>query len=81
MPFFYARYLLLIAPAFYLLAAWGVVVLGRLWRPLGAVGAALLLLGSAYGLHGYYTNDAYVKGRYGQMMAYVEASAQPGLRQ
>jgi mannosyltransferase len=78
MPFFYARYLLLIAPAFYLLAAWGVVVLGRLWRPLGIAGVVLLLLASAYGLHGYYTNDAYVKGRYGQMMAYVEANAQPG---
>jgi hypothetical protein len=42
------------------------------------VGTAILLLGSAYGLYGYYTDDAYVKGRYGQMMAYVEANAQPG---
>jgi len=78
MPFFYARYLLLIAPAFYLLAAWGMVTIRCLWRPLGAVGAALLLLGSAYGLYGYYTDDANVKGRYGQMMAYVKANAQPG---
>jgi uncharacterized membrane protein len=78
MPFFYARYLLLIAPAFYLLAAWGMVAIGRLWRPLGAVGAGILILGSVYGLHDYYTNDANVKGRYGQMMAYVEANAQPG---
>lgn len=78
MPFFYARYLLLIAPAFYLLAAWGVSAWGRLWPPLSLGGTALLLAGSAWGLHGYYTDDAYLKGRYGQMMAYVQAHAQPG---
>lgn len=78
MPFFYSRYLLLIAPAFYILAAWGVVAWGHLWRPLSALGAAALLLGSAYGLHGYYTDDAYVRGRYGQMMAYVQDNAQVG---
>jgi hypothetical protein len=77
MPFFYPRYLLLIAPAFYLLAAWGAVSLGRWWRPLAVAAALVLLAGSAYGLRGYYTDDAYVKGRYGQMMAYVEAHAQP----
>ena len=77
MPFFYARYLLLVAPAFYLLAAWGIVAVGYLWRPLSAVGV-LLLAGSVYGLHGYYSDDAYLKGRYGQMMAYVQAHAQPG---
>lgn len=78
MPFFYSRYLLLIAPAFYILATWGVVAWGHLWRPLSALGAAALLLGSAYGLHGYYTDDAYVRGRYGQMMAYVQDNAQAG---
>ena len=101
MPFFYARYLLLIAPAFYLLAARGVVGAGRLpgrlacgvpcaclpcrvgqgalGRPLLRwVGAAVLLAGSAYGLHGYYTRDEYVKGHYGQMMAYARAHALPG---
>jgi mannosyltransferase len=78
MPFFYTRYLLLIAPAFYLLVAWGVMALTRLWRPLGAMGAVLLLAGSTYGLRGYYTDKAYLKGRYGQMMAYVEANARPG---
>ncbi len=78
MPFFYPRYLLIIVPAFYLLAARGVLSLGRLGRPLAFGGALLLLAGSAYGLHGYYTDEAYVKGRYGQMMAHVEAHAQPG---
>jgi mannosyltransferase len=75
MPFFYARYLLLIAPAFYLLAACGVLAGGRRWRPLVTIA---LLAGCCFGLFGYYTDDAYLKGRYGQMMAYVEANAHPG---
>jgi len=78
MPFFYARYLLLIAPAFYLLAAWGLVSLGRLWRPLTIIGAVPLLAGSLVGLGSYYTDEAHVRGRYGQMMAPVGAHAQPG---
>jgi hypothetical protein len=80
MPFFYPRYLLLIAPAFYLLAAWGMMACRSrsLWRPLGIIGAALLILGSVYGLVGYYTDDGYLKGRYGQMMAHIQANAQPG---
>jgi hypothetical protein len=78
MPFFYPRYLLLIAPAFYLLVALGVLALGQIWRPLVLVGISLLLVASGIGLFGYYTNDAYLKGRYGQMMAYIQANAQPG---
>lgn len=78
MPFFYARYLLLIAPAFYLLAAWGALAWGHLWRPLAVGCVVLLLVGSAYGLASYYTDEVYVRGRYGQMMAYVEEKAQPG---
>jgi len=78
MPFFYARYLLLIAPAFYLLAAWGALAWGHLWRPLAIASALLLVVAGAYGLRAYYTDEAYVRGRYGQMMAYVEDHAQPG---
>lgn len=77
MPFFYPRYLLLIAPAFYLLAAWGVTAWGRLGPQVGVVGALVLLVGSGYGLRGYYADDAYLKGCYGQMMAYLEAHARP----
>lgn len=80
MPFFYARYLLLLAPAFYLLAALGLApLLRRPWLPLGAAGALLLVAGSAYGLSAYYGGQgAAVKGQYGRMMAYVAANAQPG---
>jgi mannosyltransferase len=78
MPFFYARYLLLIAPAFYLLAAWGVMSWSRLRRSLGVGVAVILLAVSSYGLLSYYTDEAYDKGRYGQMMAYIQANARPG---
>jgi mannosyltransferase len=75
MPFFYARYLLLIVPAFYLLAAGGVAAWRKTWRP---VGAGVLVVASCVGLLGYYTDDAYLKGRYGDMMAYVQEHAHPG---
>jgi hypothetical protein len=78
MPFFYPRYLLLIAPAFYLVIASGLAAVGQRWRSLGAVSVALVLAGSGYGLWGYYTEAAASKGRYGQMMAYIQAQAQPG---
>ncbi len=78
MPFFFPRYLLLIAPAFLTLSAWGVMAWRGQSRPLATLGALLLLAGSFYGLFGYFSGDQYVKGRYGEMMAYVEASAQPG---
>jgi hypothetical protein len=78
MPFFHARYLLLVAPAFYLLVAWGVAALRQFWAPLGAIAGLVLLAGSGLGLAGYYGDEAYVKGRYGQMMDYIEAHAQPG---
>jgi hypothetical protein len=78
MPFFYARYLLLIAPAFYLLSGWGALAWGRVWRPLTVASIVLLLTGSVYGLSSYYTDEVYVRGRYGQMMAYIEENAQPG---
>jgi mannosyltransferase len=78
MPFFYPRYLLLLVPGFYVLAAAGIMVWGRLWRPAAALLLTVLFIGSAYGLQGYYFGQAGVKGRYGQMMAYIQAHALPG---
>ena len=78
MPFFFPRYLLLVAPAFYLLAAWGIISWGKRWRPAMAVGAIALVAGSLWGLRGTYTDDAYLKGRYGQMMAFIGDQVQPG---
>lgn len=78
MPFFFPRYLLVIAPAFYLLVAAGITVLARLWRPLGLLSATVLLLNSGLGAHAYYADAYYVRGRYGQMMQYVTAHIQSG---
>ncbi|MEA3308480.1 MAG: glycosyltransferase family 39 protein [Chloroflexota bacterium] len=77
MPFYFPRYLLLIAPAFYLLLAAGIMALRRRWEPFLYLGTALLLLGSGWGLHGYYTDAHYVKGRYGEMLHYVKEHARP----
>ena len=49
MPFYYPRYLLLIAPAFCVLVAGGVEVARNLWRPLALVGGVALLAASGYG--------------------------------
>jgi hypothetical protein len=78
MPFFFPRYLLLTAPAYFILVASGIVVWKRLQRTLPAAGVLLLVLGSGYGLHGYYTDDAFLKGRYGQMMTHVQQNARSG---
>ncbi len=78
MPFFFPRYLLLAAPAYFILVASGIVAWKRLQRALPTAGILILLLGSGYGLHGYYTDDAFLKGRYGQMMAHVQQHAHSG---
>jgi hypothetical protein len=78
MPFFFPRYLLLIAPAFFVLASWGVQGWARVWKPMLIGGIALLLVASGIGLYGYYTDEAYAKGRYGQMMDYIRANSEPG---
>jgi hypothetical protein len=78
MPFFYPRYLLLIAPAFYLVAGAGALALSGLWKALGIVAMAALLVAGAVGLRGTYTDETFAKGRYGGMMAYIEANSEPG---
>jgi hypothetical protein len=43
---------------------------------IGTMGVLVLI--STFSLHNYYFDDAYAKGKYGQMMTYVAAHAQPG---
>ena len=78
MPFFYERYVLVALPGFIVTMALGLDFLAQR-RALAAVGiAGVLVLVSAYAQWNYYFDDAYAKGKYGQMMAYVESHAQPG---
>ncbi len=78
MPFFYPRYLLFVAVP--LLTGMG---LATAWpsRPLrwGAwMGLAVVLVAMGGADARYYREEVRVRGRYGQMMAYVEAHARPG---
>jgi hypothetical protein len=77
MPFFFSRYLLLIIPAFYLLAAEGLCLLREYHTVVMGLGLLSLLLDHGYGLYGYYTDERFVKGQYSQMMTYVEQHALP----
>ncbi len=78
LPFFYERYVLLALPGLYLLVAIGLEGLARR-SVLAASGTFLLLIFfSGMALWNYYYNDAYAKGKYGQMMAFVSGHAQPG---
>lgn len=78
MPFFFERYVLVALPGFYLTAAMGLdYIAQRSLLPALAVAGTCLLV-SAFSLSNYYYDDAYAKGKYGQMMAYVTRQAQPG---
>ena len=78
MPFFYERYVLVALPGFLVLLALGFDdLLERNRRfALGILGMVILF--NAFALEEYYFNDAYTKGKYGQMMRHISANAQPG---
>jgi hypothetical protein len=80
MPFFFERYVLVALPGFYLTVAMGLDSLRVAQRSLlpSFAAAGVLLVVSALALSNYYYDDAYAKGKYGQMMAYVTLQAQPG---
>ncbi|MDE3090231.1 MAG: glycosyltransferase family 39 protein [Chloroflexota bacterium] len=78
MPFFFERYVLVALPGFIVTVALGLDFVARR-STRAAVGiAGILVIVSAFSLWNYYFNDAYAKGKYGQMMAYVASHAQPG---
>lgn len=78
MPFFYERYVLVAVPGFILLIAFGLdYIIDRDRRAaIGIVGVVLLL--NVFANYNLYFDDAYAKGKYGQMMAYISQNAQPG---
>ena len=78
MPFFYERYVLVALPGFIVTVALGLDYIARR-SPRAAIGmVGILVIAGAYSLYNYYYNDAYAKGKYGQMMAYVSSHVQPG---
>ncbi len=77
MPFFFERYVLVALPGFLVTVAFGLDALAQR-RELAWAGVGALVLISAIALRNYYFDDAYAKGKYGQMMAYVAQHAQPG---
>lgn len=78
MPFFYERYVLVALPGFILMVAFGldyIIALDR--RAAIGIGGVVLLL-NLFANYNLYFDDAYAKGKYGQMMAYILENAQPG---
>ncbi|MCB0152111.1 MAG: hypothetical protein KDE01_31200, partial [Caldilineaceae bacterium] len=70
-----ARYILFILPALYVLAAGGIVWLGRQSRLLGAAGAGLALVPALLGIQYYF--GPYVKSEYREMAAFLAANRHP----
>jgi len=81
MPFFQERYLLVVVPAFVILAARGLGWMGDKspWAlVLGLLLAFAVVSASSISLHNWFFDDAYTKGEYGLMMDYVRDHAQQG---
>jgi len=81
MPFFWERYLLLILPAYMILLAAGIAWLadrGTQWRVLAIGAAAGVIALNLVSARQYYGDPAFVRGRYGEMMATIEAQAESG---
>ncbi len=77
MPFFFERYVLVALAPFYVVVALGLDYIARS-RCAAVPAIAVCLLTSGMSLSNYYWNDAYAKGKYGQMMEYVQTHAQAG---
>jgi hypothetical protein len=77
LPFFHPRYMIVGMPSFCLLLACGLMAVKA--KSVGlASGIALIVASSYLSLQGYFFNEAYIKGRYGEMMAHVEENSLPG---
>jgi 4-amino-4-deoxy-L-arabinose transferase-like glycosyltransferase len=80
LPWFQPRVFAFLAPALYLLLAWGLAALWRWRRAGGVLGTALVAFAWAWALRDYYVNfsryDAYED--YRPLIAHFEAHTQPG---
>lgn len=74
-PALATRYILFVLPPLYVLAAAGIVWLGRQSLALGLAGATLALVVAWLGMSFYFTS--YTKSEYREMAAFLEANRQP----
>ncbi|MDO8691203.1 MAG: glycosyltransferase family 39 protein, partial [Dehalococcoidia bacterium] len=72
-----SRYLIFVAPAFYVLVSIGLVSLRDRWRPLFVALLSCLVLASGYSLGNNYFNDSFAKDDYRALARAIEASAKP----
>jgi uncharacterized membrane protein len=78
-PIFFERYMVIIVPAFLLLAAAGALEFSRVWTPLGPVLLAVLCLPSLAVLPGYYGKVVYASSQdIHDLLGFVQGSSQPG---
>lgn len=78
MPFFFERYVLVALPGFLMLVAFGLDYLDELDHRAQIGMTMALIFFALYANWNFYFDDAYAKGGYGKMMAYVSQNAQPG---
>jgi mannosyltransferase len=78
MPFFQERYLLIIAPAFTLLAARGLKWVGDRSPWALVLGLLFVVSAGSVSLYNWFFDDAYIKGEYELTMDYVRDHAQQG---
>ncbi|HLG72674.1 MAG TPA: glycosyltransferase family 39 protein [Chloroflexota bacterium] len=77
-PIFYERYMVIILPAFLLLAAAGALEFSRVWTPAGVVLLVVLCAPSIARLPGYYGKVVYASTQdIHDLLAFVRDSAQP----
>ncbi len=78
MPFFYPRYLLFVAVPLFVVMGAAVDIPSRRWATAAGIALALLAAFTLRADWDYAHETSLVRGRYGQMMAYVETHARPG---
>ncbi len=72
-----SRYMIFVAPAFYILISLGLTALRERWRPVFVAILAFLVLASGYSLANHYWDPVYAKDDYRGMARVMEAKALP----
>ncbi len=77
-PHFAPRYLLIVAPGYYMILAQALEVPSDRFRIPSLVGVSLVLILFAYGLFNNYFNPAYARDDYRSLYAYITENSHPG---